>query len=217
MENALQLTASVWNPRVQSSPSAAPAVPPPAQTSPGSTPPHPGCQGHWHHPRASWPKCLVLHNQRGSTHVLPTRQDLCRDPRPLLGRAGPRAPRGLCPPAPAPPGTPVSTWDPDRTRVRMHRGAGAAPDACQRADPRAQQTLLKASSHPALAVTAWGNPAIPRETHLQEAGGQSTPPVMRGKHQQDHTQARWLRKLALRPRPRPLSLLSAVLCGMRQK
>ena len=138
-------------------------------------------------------------------------------PRPLLGRAGPRAPCGLCPPAPAPPGTPVSARDPDRTRVGMHRGAGAAPAAHQRADPRARQTLLKAPSHPALAKTSWGNPVIPRETHLQEAGGQCAPPAMRGKHQRDHTQARWLWKLALSPRLRPLSLPSAVLSGMRQK
>lgn len=188
----------------------------PAQTCPASTPPGPGRRGHWHHPRASWPKCLVLLNQHGSTHVLPTRQDLCRDCALSWGGRAPGCHAG-CPPAPAPPGTPVSARDPDRTRVGMHRGAGAAPAAHQRADPQARQTLPKAPSHPALAVTAWGNPVIPRETHLQEAGGQCTPPAMRGKHQRDHTQARWLRKLALRPHPWPLSLPSAVLSGTRQK
>ena len=40
----------------------------PAQTSPAITPPP--CQGHpgrWHHPRASWSKCLMFHNQRENT------------------------------------------------------------------------------------------------------------------------------------------------------
>lgn len=39
----------------------------PAQTRPAITPPpRQGHQGRWYHPRASWSKCLMFHNQRGN-------------------------------------------------------------------------------------------------------------------------------------------------------
>lgn len=132
MENALQLTASVCGPQVRRAPRAAPAVRRQAQTGLASTPPpppSPGHWGHWRHPRASWPKCLVFHNQRGSTCVLLKRQDLCRDPRPLLGEDGPQ---GTMRPVsssacPHPRGPQSAARDSDRTSVGRTHGGGGGP------------------------------------------------------------------------------------------
>ena len=97
-------------------------------------------------PRCNRPKCLVFHNQRGGTCVLLKSQELCRGPRPVPGRTGPRAPCGLCPPAPAPhPGDPRQD-----TRGPDARGASAAPDGgpcADRGHSRLSQRPLPTQRH----------------------------------------------------------------------
>lgn len=104
--------------------------PPPGSDRPGEHSPAPALPrppGSLDHPRASWPKCLVFHNQRGSTCVLLKRQDLCRDPCPLLGEDGPQ---GTMRPVsssarPHPRGPQSAARDSDRTSVgRTHGGGG---------------------------------------------------------------------------------------------
>lgn len=103
-------------------------------------------------------------------------QDLCRGPRPVLGEDGPQGAlrpvsSSACPP---PWGPQSAAQDPDRTCVGRTHGGGLAP-------PQTVVSVLTVGTadspeglFPPSTMAAQGNPAIPRETHLQEAGGKCT-------------------------------------------
>lgn len=160
----------------------------PAQTRPAITPPpRQGHQGRWYHPRASWSKCLMFHNQRGNI-MRYLRDKISRETQALA--QGGQAPGGCdaCALEHTPAEGPRSAVrDPDTTRAartalgtrcqqlgehsgRVTGGADAPDAGCQHVGTvsvltgRHRKTLPKPPSN-ASAFIMGRNPAIPKEPH----------------------------------------------------